>query len=176
MFGLQNIFKKKNPHEAAAGAVYAALLARMRRPVFYESWGVPDTLTGRYEILVLQAAPVISRMKDEGTAGRDFNQALFDVFFRDMDQSLREIGIGDMGVPKRMRKMMRAFNGRVQAYDAAASGADALRAAIARNIYAANDTPSDSALTAIAADSLACFATLRAQTANDILNGKIVLP
>ena len=119
--------KKKNLYAQAAEAAYAAMLEHIRKPAFYKDYGVPDTFDGRFELLVLHAFLVIERA---GSEGQEFAQALFDVLFADMDQTLREIGIGDMGVPKHMRRMMKAFNGRMHAYHAGPLGT-----ALGRNLY-----------------------------------------
>ncbi len=123
MFGL---FRRKNPYEQEALSIYAGCLEQVRKPIFYEDMGVPDTMDGRFDLLLLHVFIA--------THGRDpdLGQALFDVMFHDMDQMLREIGIGDMGVPKHMKRMMKGFNGRMQAY---AGAGDDLSAAIERNVY-----------------------------------------
>lgn len=100
--------------------LYAVLMARVRAPIFYTEKGVPDTFDGRFDLLLLHLFLVMERLlQEEGGDYADFNQALFDVVFADMDQTLRERGIGDMGVPKHMRRMMTAFNGRMHAYHTA---------------------------------------------------------
>lgn len=135
------LIKKKDPYEKAAQRVYAALLERVRAPVFYTALAVPDTFTGRFDLLVLHMFFVVNRLAREGQAGLDFNQALFDVAFADMDQTLREGGIGDMGVPKHMRRMMKAFNGRVHAYNDSLQDDARLAESLARNVYALTKTP-----------------------------------
>ncbi len=129
------LLKKRNPHEQAAKAVYGQLLEKTRAPVFYTEYGVPDTFDGRFDLLLLHTFFIINRLTGEGRVGRDFNQALFDVVFADMDQSLREAGIGDMGVPKRQRKMMKAFNGRMHAYADAQKSEASMTDALKRNVY-----------------------------------------
>ena len=129
------LLKKKNPHQAAAKAVYGQMLEKTRARVFYSEYGVPDTFAGRFDLLLLHAFIVINRLIGEGREGLDFNQAMFDAIFADMDQSLREIGIGDMGIPKRMRKMMKGFNGRMHSYTQALNDEAALTEALKRNLY-----------------------------------------
>ncbi len=139
MFGL---IKSKNPYEQASGQVYAAVFYHARSPVFYTGYGVEDTIDGRFELLVLHMFLVISRLRVLEGDGGDFAQSLFDVTFANLDQSLRQVGIGDMGVPKRMRRMMKAFNGRMHAYEAALKSAKegaawerAWSAPLKRNLY-----------------------------------------
>lgn len=128
--------KKKNPHSDPARRAYARLLERVRAPVFYATYGVPDSFDGRFDLLVLHVFMVINRLAREGEGAQAFNQALFDVMFADMDQTLREMGIGDMGVPKHQRRMMKGFNGRMHAYnEALAQGEGAFAVALRRNLY-----------------------------------------
>ncbi len=152
MFGL---FRSKNKYEQDAKAVYLRIMERLKAPVFYTDFGVPDSFDGRFEVQVLHAFIVIeglwqAQMADQDTmAGRDlslFNQALFDCIFKEMKMTLREIGVGDVGIPKHMQKMMKAFNGRMHVYDEAfkAHNVDAaLDDALSRNVYGTVDEEID---------------------------------
>src|ERR1700761_506939 len=90
--------------------VYSAIVAQSRQPRFYAEWGVPDTVTGRFDMISLHLALVLRRLGTERDA-KVFSQALFDLFFKDMDRSLREMGAGDLAVPKKIRKMGEIFYG-----------------------------------------------------------------
>lgn len=118
-------------------AIYAAIVAQARQPVFYAELGVPDTLEGRYDMLMLHAFLYMHRLKDEAEEVKDVAQEVFDFMFSDMDRSLREMGVGDLSVPKKIKKMAQAFYGRATAYDAALAkpGPD-LVAAVGRNVFA----------------------------------------
>ncbi|MEM8837979.1 MAG: ubiquinol-cytochrome C chaperone family protein [Pseudomonadota bacterium] len=118
-------------------AVYDALVRQAREPVFYTSYGVPDTITGRFDLIVLHTFFCFYRSKEADDALRDFGPEVFDTFFEDMDRSLREMGVGYQAVPKRIKKMGEAFYGRVTAYDnALASGEDAeIAEALHRNLF-----------------------------------------
>jgi len=117
-------------------ALYGAIVAQARQPAFYSELGVPDTLEGRFEMLILHAFLYMHRLKDEDETTRAVAQKVFDAMFADMDRSLREIGIGDLSVPKKIKKMAEAFYGRAAAYDSAlAEGREALAAAVRRNVY-----------------------------------------
>lgn len=122
-------------------AVLKAVMGQVRRPEFYTRCGVPDTFDGRFDVMVLHLFLVMEPLMPLRQDGRDFNQALFDAAFSNMDQTLREMGIGDMSVPKHMRRMMKAFNGRVHAYYEAFDLAtdEALESVLRRNIYAVSD-------------------------------------
>jgi len=122
-------------------ALYGAIVAQARLPAFYRSYGVPDTVDGRFELILLHLILFLRRLRGENS-GRELGQQLFDVFCRDMDRNLREMGIGDLKVPKEMRRMGEAFYGRAQAYEAGLEAADdtgVLRSTIARNVFAADD-------------------------------------
>lgn len=107
-------FEKKPRIGDAHYALYGAIVAQSRQPVFYADWGVPDTLTGRFDMISLHVALVLKRLQRDGAVSRDYAQGLFDLFFKDMDRSLREMGVGDISVPKRIEKMGSLFFGLVE--------------------------------------------------------------
>ena len=133
LFGM---FRSK-PHERAGFELYNAAVAAARDPYFYQTLGVPDTMDGRFDMVGLHVFLLVHRLHGASEQGKQLAQAVFDAMFSDMDINLREIGISDMRVGKKMKEMWEAFNGRSAAY-AAAIGADdpeALAAAIARNVW-----------------------------------------
>ncbi|MBX3518237.1 MAG: ubiquinol-cytochrome C chaperone family protein [Rhodospirillales bacterium] len=123
--------------------LYSAIVCQARQPAFYRVCGVADTPDGRFDLIALHAALILRRLRMEGEAARPLAQALFDHMFADMDENLREMGVGDLGVGKRVKAMARAFYGRLAAYDAAVTASDRTRAAEAlrRNLYR-KSTPS----------------------------------
>ena len=128
---LERLFKRREKPEAR---LYGAIVAAARHPRFYENMGVPDSIEGRFEMLVLHLFLVLNRLKDEGV--EDLRQRLTDEFFTDMDRSLRELGVSDVAVGKKVRRMAKSYYGRVTAYDRALkAGPSELEDAIARNIY-----------------------------------------
>ena len=92
-------------------------MAQARQPVFYESYGVPDSVDGRFEMIALHCYLLMRRLQAAGD--KALSQKLFDIFFVSMDQSLREMGVGDLAVPKHMKRMMNGFNGRADGYEQA---------------------------------------------------------
>ncbi|PYE87168.1 ubiquinol-cytochrome C chaperone family protein [Phyllobacterium leguminum] len=128
--------RKAKVNEAITIAFYEAIVAAARQPRFYALLFVPDTPIGRYEMLSLHVFLAMHRLKGENAALRALSQEVADEFFKDVDHSLRELGIGDQGVPKRMKKLARMFYGRVEAYEAAfaASDREAFAAALTRNV------------------------------------------
>ena len=109
-------------------------MAAARHVRFYEDMAVADTIDGRFDMIVLHLFLVLNRLKGEGV--EDIRQRLTDEFFADMDRSLRELGVSDVAVGKKVRKIAESYYGRVTAYDRAlAAGPVALEEAISRNIY-----------------------------------------
>ncbi len=119
--------------------LYAAIVAQSRQKFLYADRGVPDTVTGRFDMISLHMALVLRRLQSEGAVCRDFSQGLFDLFFKDMDRSLREMGVTDIAVPKRIEKMGELFYGLVaglgRAFDDP-DGKQALDAFILRDVLA----------------------------------------
>jgi cytochrome b pre-mRNA-processing protein 3 len=131
--------RRANRHQKAGTALYGVAVAAARTPWFYRVLGVPDTLDGRFDLVALHAFLLIHRLQDVPEPGPALAQAVFDAMFTDMDDNLREIGVSDLSVGKRMRAMWEAFHGRAKAYAEAIQTADrvALEAALARNVWRA---------------------------------------
>jgi cytochrome b pre-mRNA-processing protein 3 len=123
--------------------LYGAIVAQARSPAFYRDYGVPDTLDGRFELIVLHTMLIVRRLAEDNVHMRKLGQAVFDQFCRDMDRNLRELGVGDLAVPRHMQKMGEAYYGRASAYEAALDSGDSnvLAAALARNIFSTTSDP-----------------------------------
>jgi hypothetical protein len=126
-----------NPWSGKIDDLYGAIVAQSRRAAFYTGYGVPDTIEGRFDVIVLHIVLLLARLARAGPAARGIGQNLFDRFCRDLDGNLREMGVGDLAVPKRMRQFGEAFYGRQAAYLAAFAAPDRrkLEKALARNIF-----------------------------------------
>ncbi|MBH89374.1 MAG: hypothetical protein CMF71_03980 [Magnetovibrio sp.] len=138
-----NIIKKifSFSHEKkTAHKLYKSIVKQSRLPVFYKDYGVADTFDGRFDMISLHMILVIRRMKLDIDQTRTLSQALFDYMFEDFDLNLRELGIGDMGVLHRVKKMTKAFYGRLESYDRGLASLDdnILMAALERNLYREN--------------------------------------
>ena len=96
--------------------LYGAIVAQSRRAAFYIDYGVPDTLDGRFDLIVLHMVLLLAHLDRREQSARDLGQNLFELFCRDLDSNLREMGVGDLAVPKRMRQFAEAFYGRQTAY------------------------------------------------------------
>ena len=139
------MFKRKNPELEFAGAVYRRTAARARAPELFEGCGIPDTLDGRFDALALHAGLMIDRLRAEPD-GEELAQSFFDAMFRHLDLTLREIGVQDLGVGRRIKIMAEGLHGRALAYRQALAGQGALTLAevLRRNAYGGS-SPADEA-------------------------------
>ena len=155
--------------------LYGAIVAQARRPAFYVDFGVPDTVEGRFDLLVLHLHLANDRLAAAGEDGIAFGQELIDYFFGDMDASLREIGIGDLKVPKKMRTLAEAYLGRSALYGEAtkAENKAALAKALARNVLASDDAEAGQALAAYA---LQAAKGLRLQSPEALFAAEVSFP
>ncbi len=128
-------------YSSEAHRLYTEIVEQARSPVFYRERGVPDTLDGRFELIVLHVFLVLHRLKEEDGVDT-LSQDVFDVMFADLDQSLREMGVGDLSVGKKVKVMAQSFYGHVAAYDQAINDETAMDDALRRNLYG-TVTPSD---------------------------------
>lgn len=129
---LRNFFNK--PTLPGVDATYIALVRQARNPFFYADLGVPDSIDGRFEMIVLHLFLIQHRLLNTPEQS-EFARSLSEAFFDDMDRSIREFGVADTGVGKRIKAMGKAYNGRLQMYEAGLSDREAMRAALARNLY-----------------------------------------
>jgi len=137
-----DLFKKKKRNQPIVDRQYASLTSAARIPFFYSDLDVPDTVMGRFEMLSIVLILFFRRTAQSGVSGQELAQEIVDAFFQDIDHSIRELGIGDPSVPKRMKKLAGMFYGRLESYAAAldAKDRDCLAQALARNVHP-GDTP-----------------------------------
>jgi len=156
-------------------SLYGMIVAQARQPAFYADYGVPDTVQGRFDLIVLHLVLVLRRLDLLGDRGRLFGQRLFDAFCRDLDGNLREMGIGDLAVPKHMQRFGEAFYGRQAAYLDALNAPDPrdFENALARNILegGASERAADLARYACAA-----VRELDAHEEGALLRGELAFP
>ena len=130
-------------NDTNAAKLYGAIVAQARLPVFYQGLGVPDTLEGRFLMLLLHLFAVLHRLKEEGPAAVGLAQELSDRFSADMETVLREIGVGDLSIPKKVRGLAASSAALLQAYEEAlVAGDEAIAAAIA-NVLPPEHGPSE---------------------------------
>jgi cytochrome b pre-mRNA-processing protein 3 len=138
---------RRPKRSATIDALYGMIVAQARTPSFYRGYGVPDAVEARIDMIMLHLVLVLRGLRRAGSLtqenrpaddkNRPLAQELFDRFCQDMDDNFREMGVGDLTVPKEMQRIAEAFYGRAKVYDAALDAGDmaALETALARNIY-----------------------------------------
>jgi cytochrome b pre-mRNA-processing protein 3 len=174
---------RRNRHERAGFMLYSTSVIAARDPHYYRHLGVPDSLDGRFDLIGLHACLLIHRLRLLPPPGPALAQAVFDAMFSDMDVNLRELGVSDLSVGKRVKAMWEAFHGRALVYEAAFTAGDlaGLAAALRRNVWrgtlpepsASEIDPGDDPATELARIALAQDAHLATQ-GSDALAGGIV--
>jgi cytochrome b pre-mRNA-processing protein 3 len=176
---------RRNSQARTIHALYGAIVAQARSVAFYADYRVPDTVEGRFDLIVLHLVLLLNRLGRGAEVGRDLGQEtlgqkllgqeLFDAFCRDLDANLREMGVGDLAVPKRMQAFAEAFYGRQAAYLAALDAADerVFEKALARNIFPAGN---DAGAAQLARYARAAVTRLDAQDDGALIRGEVVFP
>jgi cytochrome b pre-mRNA-processing protein 3 len=168
---LNRLFRPR-PAQVAGRALYTAAVAQARTPALYAALGAPDTTEGRFELYSLHVVLLIDRLQGEGEGAAEVNQALFDAYVKSLDDALREMGVGDLSVGKKMRKLGEAFFGRAKNYQAAFAALPdrgPLEALLSRTVYA--EAPPRAA--ELADYVLAQRAALADQPAERVLAGQV---
>jgi cytochrome b pre-mRNA-processing protein 3 len=169
--------RERRLRRGRAHRLYAALVEQARNPIFYRDLSVPDTVDGRFDLIVLHTFLIVRRVRSIPNGGVALGQAIFDVMMADMDQGLRVLGVGDLGVGRRIKTMTKAFMGRCQAYDAAWNGGpEAMAGALTRNVFRSEaDVPKPEAR-AMARYAFAAEALLARQPDEAIGEGLLAFP
>ena len=143
--------------------------------MFYSELGVPDTVDGRFDLVSLHVFLILQRLRKESRKAKRTAQALFNHMFVDMDLSLREQGVGDLSIPRYIRRMMQAFNGRCLAYASAldAANGDDLADALERNIYAGQGMPGQAERIALTGYVRQCADLISHQPLDALLEGDV---
>jgi len=147
---LDRLFRPR-PAKEMGRALYASVVDQSRAPGLYADLGAPDTVEGRFEIYTLHTVLLLDRLREQGEQARETSQALFDAYLKALDHALRELGVGDLSVGRKMRRLGEAFYGRVKSYVAAFDHlpqTDDLEALLARTVYEGVDAPPSGRLAA----------------------------
>ncbi len=172
---LAKLFRRRDEKiETAADSLFRAVVDAARRPVLFAELGVPDTLDGRYETVALHAYLVLRRLKRDHAATAALAQSFFDRMFMDFDNGLRESGVGDLGVGRRVKQMATGFYGRIAAYDAGLDGGG-LEEALRRNAYG-TVTPTEEGLARLAGYLRLADQALAGQATEDLVAGRVFFP
>ncbi len=167
-------FFKSRPAHLAGRKLYVAVVDQARKPFLYADFGTPDTVEGRFEIYTLHVFLLLDRLRGQGAQASDTSQALFDTYVSALDDALREMGVGDLSVGKKMRKLGEAFYGRVKSYEAAFKTlpeSAELEALLARTVYAQGGVDHVGRLAAYV---VAQRASLAAQGLDGLLSGDVI--
>jgi len=138
---LDRLFRPR-PALNAGRALYLRAVEQSRSPALYSQLGAPDSIEGRFEIYSLHVVLLLDRLRGQGDLATEVSQALFDTYLKDLDNALRELGVGDMSVGRKMRKLGEAFYGRGKSYEAAFAALPdtaELTALVIRTVYADAD-------------------------------------
>ena len=156
---LQNLFRTRL-RERLGQPLYEAAVRQARDPAFYTRLGVADRIDARFELYTLHVLLLVMRLRDEGDRGAEIGQDLFNVYVSALDHALRELGVGDVSVGKKMRKLGEALYGRMAIYEPALrdGDAEALAASLARNVYESEIATTGTALATFALSSRARLA------------------
>ena len=175
-----SLFSKKGRlARARAADLYTQVVHHSRSPIFYTGYNVPDTFEGRFGMIAMHGGLVVNRLcrPDMGKDGQVLAQAFFDVMFLSLDWSIREMGVGDLGVPRRIKKMMSSFKGLAFAYDEAVRAGDgSVQAVLLRNIYDGTEKPSAEVLNAMAGYISQCAKQLEQQGLDGFWQGQVSFP
>jgi len=167
---LNDLLGRKDPNHVMQ-PLYNAVIAQGRRVDWYEQGSVPDTLDGRFDMIAAMLCLVLIRLEQDDAARQEIAW-LTELFVKDMDGQLRQIGIGDMIVGKRVGEMMSALGGRLGAYRNALSGNGDIEEAMTRNLYRGN-VPDAAALKHSVKNFTDLHHHLSEMTTKDVLAGNI---
>ncbi|GBF57357.1 hypothetical protein PbB2_01023 [Candidatus Phycosocius bacilliformis] len=179
MFSLSRLFRKK-PIKQAARALYDQVTIAARDPAFYGPGKVADSPDGRFEMLTLHTAVLFARLSKRGDQADETAQEVFNILFSALDHALRELGVGDLSVGKRIRKLAESFYGRMAVYHEALNLAGPDGMAVLSEaiwVHVLEKAPAGEALAATLASRVRDWALdLRALDDETILSGSMPLP
>ena len=168
---------RQRPAFAAGQALYRAAADKARDPAFYRDAHAPDTVEGRFELYMVHVILVAMRLRGQGKAAAETSQVMFDAFLRGLDDAMREMGVGDLSVGKKMRKLGEAFYGRAKRYDMLIDDPAELTALLRRTLYAdLQDEGADADAAAMADYARRAHADLAAQPLDRLLAGEAQFP
>ncbi|MCC2096827.1 MAG: ubiquinol-cytochrome C chaperone [Hyphomicrobiales bacterium] len=174
MFG----FLRRDPNAALVERLNDVVMERARQPYFYADLGVADTLDGRFEMVCLHAALLVQRLNEAETPGPEIARDLTDAIFKRFEIALRETGVSDIAVPKRMKKLAANYLGRAQAYTVGLQSGEKsdLRTALARNVYLCEDAGEAQFAPALAVYAHAVRDMLATSSLREILDNSVDWP
>jgi cytochrome b pre-mRNA-processing protein 3 len=174
--GLINSIRAARRKSDAVNSLYLMCVEQARSPAFFTYLSIPDTVDGRFDMIIFHTMLLIRRLRGEGDAADETSQAVLNLMFSDMDRNLREMGVGDLSVGKQVKKMAKAFYGRAEAWETALdAGLEELAAALVDSIYRSVEA-SEAQIKALGAYAEAADKYLKGQTLDDLLAGTLKFP
>ena len=154
-----NVFNRKTKEKQLAEQLYKDIVKQARNKAFYTSYGVPDTMEGRYEMIVIHIFLFLQNLENSEKNNAQIGKAISEEFFSELDGSLREMGVGDITVPKKMRKLADSFYGRLYAYKEGIekNEKNTLSQAIQRNVFGHDDENKELGTTSLNSDKLSNY-------------------
>jgi cytochrome b pre-mRNA-processing protein 3 len=162
--------------EKVAGKLYGAIVAQARLPLFYQEFGVPDTLEGRYLVLSLNLFVVLHRLKREGGEDAVLSQEIADRFKEDMETVLREVGVSDLSIPKKMRGLAASSAALLQAYEKALAKGEGMLAETIADALPIEGEEAKAAGTHLAHYLMECVRSLESEPDAELLVGAVRFP
>jgi cytochrome b pre-mRNA-processing protein 3 len=172
---LNRLFRPR-PAKVAGEALYAALVAQARQTAFYTQLGVADRIDARFELYTLHLVLLLHRLKEQGPQAQETSEVLFETFVSALDDTLRELGVGDLSVPKKMRRLGESLFGRIKSYDealAALPDQEPLAALIGRTVYSEREDAPAGELAAYVVEAQSSLAALPLEA---VLRGETAWP
>lgn len=173
---LSRLFRQRPAYQAGQ-ALYRLAADKARDPAFYRDAHAPDTVEGRFELYMIHVILLAMRLRGEGRRAAETSQVMFDAFLRGLDDAMREMGVGDLSVGKKMRRLGEAFYGRAKRYDELIGDPAGLEALVRRTLYAdAEGADADRGAAAVAAYAARAHAHLAGQPTERLLAGEATFP
>lgn len=174
--GVLASFKAARRQADVSNTLYLACVEQARAPVFFTNFGVPDTVDGRFDLIILHTMLLIRRLRRQGKEAAKLSQATLNHMFSDMDRNLREMGVGDLSVGKQVKKMAKAFYGRAEVWEEAMDkDGDTLPNALIETLFRAVNEPGDGPVN-LAAYVTAADSGLRNLPDEQVLAGNLEFP
>ena len=168
---------RQRPAYAAGQALYRAAADKARDPAFYRDAQAPDTVEGRFELYMIHVILLALRLRGQGRPAAETSQVMFDAFLRGLDDAMREMGVGDLSVGKKMRKLGEAFYGRAKRYDVLIGDPAELTAMIRRTLFAdVEGAGADAGAASVSAYAARTHADLAGQPLERLLAGEAHFP
>lgn len=171
--GLINSFRESRRNAEASNNLYIAAVEQARSQIFFLDFGVPDSVDGRFDLVIVHIMLLVRRLRQQGKAAADVSQALLNLMFADMDRNLREMGVGDLSVGRQVKKMAKAFYGRAETWEQALDqDIKSVRSALAETVYRSVDVSSEP-ISSLASYVMAADKHLAGQPTGAIVLGEV---